>query len=191
MIDNGLLEIITKILKITQKHNVPLMFMGGIAISVWAEPRATYDIDGIIDADITDMNKWLDEFLKEGFSYDKNTPIKLIQNLPFITLVYLLEEGYEIYVDLFLAKTTYAKEALKRKEELKIRGVTIPIIAPEDLVLYKLLAGRNRDIEDVRQILLAQKDKLDMKYMKKWASKLGVITFLEDELRSMVENEAF
>ena len=184
MIASILLNIIVKILKMTQKYEVPLMFMGGIAISVWAEPRATYDIDGVVDIDITDMEGFLHELSKEGFSYDKNNPIKLIQNLPFITLVYLLEE-HEIYVDLFLAKSKYVKESLNRKREMTLSGVTIPIIAPEDSILYKLLAGRSRDMDDVRQILIAQKGKLDMEYMKKWASKLGIITFLNDELSSL------
>lgn len=184
MIANILLDIIAKIVKMTQKHEVPTMFMGGIAVSVWAEPRATYDVDGVIDTDLIDLEKFLYELSKEGFSCDKNNPIKLIQNLPFITLVYLLDE-HEIYVDLFLAKSKYAKESLNRKREMKLSGVTIPIIAPEDSILYKLLAGRSRDMDDVRQILIAQKGKLDMEYMKKWASQLGVIAFLNDEISSL------
>lgn len=183
MIANILLDIIVKLLKVTQRQQIPIMFMGGIAISVWAEPRATYDIDGIIDIDIAAQERFLQELSREGFAYDKNNPIKLIQNLPFITLGYPLEE-HEIYVDLFLAKSKYAKEALIRKRAVRLAEVTIPVIAPEDAILYKLLAGRNRDIDDVRQILIAQKGNLDLKYMKKWAFRLGVITFLNDEIAS-------
>lgn len=184
MIANILLDVMVKILKMTQKHEIPIMFMGGLAVSVWAEPRATYDIDGVINLDITDLENFLEELSKEGFSYDKNNSIKLIQNMPFITLIYPLE-GYEIYVDLFLAKSKYAKESLDRKQEIVLSDVTIPVISPEDLILYKILAGRSRDIDDVRQIFIAQEGKLDMEYMKKWATKLGIITFLNDEIDSL------
>ncbi|MFH0774710.1 MAG: nucleotidyltransferase [bacterium] len=182
MIANILLDIIAKILKITQKLQIPIMFMGGIATSIWAEPRATYDIDGVVD--VIDMEKFLKELSKEGFTYDKNKPIKLIQNLPFITLGYSIK-GYEVYVDLFLSKTKYVKESLIKKQEVNVSGITIPVISPDDLILYKLLAGRNRDIEDVRQILSICKDRLDMKYIKKWASELGVMPFLNDEISSL------
>jgi predicted nucleotidyltransferase len=178
MIANILLDVIIKILKMTRKHKVPIMLMGGVAVSVWAEPRATYDIDGVINLDRANLEDFLQDLSKEGFSYDKNNPIKLIQNLPFITLIYPLEE-HEIYVDLFLAKSKYAKEALNRKQEVKFSGVTIPIIAPEDAIIYKLLAGRSCDMEDVRQILIAQKGKLDIEYMKKWASQLGSYSIFE------------
>lgn len=184
MIANILLDVMVKILKMAQKHEIPIMFMGGLAVSVWAEPRATYDIDGVINLDITDLENFLEELSKEGFSYDKNNSIKFIQNMPFITLIYPLEE-HEIYVDLFLAKSKYAKEALSRKQEVVLSDVTIPVISPEDLILYKILAGRSRDIDDVRQILILQEGKLDMEYMKKWATKLGVITFLNDEIDSL------
>ncbi|MEW6608711.1 MAG: nucleotidyl transferase AbiEii/AbiGii toxin family protein [bacterium] len=188
IITNILLDIIAKILKITQNEQIPIMFMGGLAISVWAEPRATYDIDGVIDIERSNLENFLKELTKEGFIYDKSNPIKLIQNLPFITLIYPIEEQ-EIYIDLFLAKSRYSKEALVRKQNVKIGNLTIPVIAPEDTILYKLLAGRTRDIEDIHQILIIQRGKLDLKYMMKWAEKLGIKTFLNDEVKSAEDTE--
>jgi hypothetical protein len=40
-------------------------------------------------------------------------------------------------------------------------GLTVPIISAEDLVVTKVLAGRPKDLEDIRGILLAQSDGLD------------------------------
>ncbi|MFH1898590.1 MAG: hypothetical protein ABH886_10240 [Candidatus Desantisbacteria bacterium] len=40
-------------------------------------------------------------------------------------------------------------------------------------------------MEDIRDILTIHKDTLDMKYLKKWASELGIITFLNDEMVSL------
>jgi hypothetical protein len=39
--------------------------------------------------------------------------------------------------------------------------LTVPIISAEDLVVTKVLAGRPKDLEDIRGILLAQSDGLD------------------------------
>lgn len=159
--------------------------MGGIATSVWAEPRATYDIDGVIALEETNLEQFLNEAVKEGFDFDRNQPVKIISGLPFITLIYPEKKRHKVCVDLFLARSGYAKEALSRREKITFKGLKISVIAPEDLVLYKLISGRSRDIDDVREILLAQKEGLDMEYLKGWAERLGIITQLEDEISSL------
>jgi len=42
-----------------------------------------------------------------------------------------------------------------------IRGMAIPVISPEDLVITKVLAGRPKDIEDVRAIIHERSASLD------------------------------
>ncbi|MBU1599767.1 hypothetical protein KKG61_06670 [bacterium] len=181
MIARILLDVIRNILETFQAKDIPIMLMGGIATSLWAEPRATYDIDGVIEISFDDLEKILCEVRKKGFTYDKKQPVKFIQGLPFLTLTYP-SKGHEIYLDLFIAKSRYTKEALSRRQEITFEEVKIPIIAPEDLILYKLISGRSKDLDDVRGILLAQEGKLDMEYMKRWAKELGLLTQLNDEL---------
>ncbi|MBU0477804.1 nucleotidyltransferase [bacterium] len=183
MIQKNLLNILDKILKIALKAHVSVMFMGGIAVSVWGEPRTTYDIDAVIGISSSESGKFLLEASKQSFTYDKRNPVKTIQKSAFITLASSVKNR-RIYVDLFLASGEYQRTALSRRKEIKLSGRKIPIISAEDLVLYKLLAGRGKDIDDIREILISQKGKLDMKYMKKWANKLGIMTFLNDELDS-------
>ncbi len=184
MISQSFVGIIKKFSKICKKNKIDFMFTGGIAVSVWGNPRATYDIDGIIGISIAETKKFLDMVVKGGFVYDKKTPIKSIQNLSFITLKYPYKKS-KIYVDIFIAKDEYLKESLSRKKEIKFYDTKISIIAPEDLILYKLFSGRNKDIEDIHDILFSQKGKLNIEYMKKWAENLGISYKLKDELKSV------
>ncbi|MEW5766992.1 MAG: nucleotidyltransferase [bacterium] len=165
MIARILLDVIQNILETLQAKDIAIMFMGGIATSLWAEPRATYDIDGVIEISFDDLEEFFNEVGKKGFTYDKRQPVKSIQGLPFFTLTYPAR-GHEIYLDLFMARSRYTKEALSRRRTITFEGIKIPIIAPEDLILYKLISGRSKDLDDVREILWTQKRKLDMKYMK-------------------------
>jgi len=183
MIQNSLLKTLDKILEIALKAHVPLMFMGGIAVSLWGHPRTTYDIDAVIGISSSEKDKFLLEASKQNFTYDKRNPVKIIQKSAFITLA-SSAKSHKIYVDLFLASGEYQRAALSRRKEIKLSGRKIPVISAEDLILYKLLAGRTKDIDDIREILVFQKGKLDMTYMKKWAEKLNIITFLKDELDS-------
>lgn len=180
MIAKTLLNTVYQISTILQSKDIPFMFMGGMAISVWGNPRATYDIDGVIKVNKNQLNELINEFSQKGFMYDKKAPIKVIQNMPFITL-----KKRKIYIDLFLAKSEYERQALSRRQEVNLKDINITLITPEDLILYKLLSGRTRDIDDIREILVMQKEKIDIRYLKKWAKKLGVITYLEDELSSL------
>jgi predicted nucleotidyltransferase len=43
-----------------------------------------------------------------------------------------------------------------------IGGTRVPFISPEDLITTKILAGREKDIEDVRGVLSERGDTLDM-----------------------------
>ncbi|MBI5400017.1 hypothetical protein HZB07_05350 [Candidatus Saganbacteria bacterium] len=48
--------------------------------------------------------------------------------------------------------------------------------------------NREKDLEDVREILQANKGKLNFAYLKSWAKKLEVDLFLKDELASLGRN---
>ena len=191
MIQDSLLKTLDKILKTVSKEHIPVMFMGGIAVSLWGQPRTTYDIDAVIGISGSEKDKFLLEASKQNFTYDKKNPVKIIQKSAFITLASSVKNR-KIYVDLFLASGEYQRVALSRRKEISIFGRTLPVISAEDLILYKLLAGRTKDIDDIREILVSQKSKLDIIYMKKWANKLGIMTFLNDELdstRSLGKNQ--
>jgi hypothetical protein len=48
-----------------------------------------------------------------------------------------------------------------------VSATTVRFAAAEDLIIFKLFAGRPRDIEDVRGILSFQK-RLDETYLDRW-----------------------
>ncbi len=53
--------------------------------------------------------------------------------------------------------------------------------SPEDLILFKLLAGRPRDLVDVSDVLFMQ-GQLDVQYMRGGAHKLDVLPQLEQAI---------
>jgi hypothetical protein len=54
----------------------------------------------------------------------------------------------------------------------------VRLVTAEDLILFKLLAGRPRDLLDIKDILFMQ-GQLDEAYMRRWAMPLGVAGQLE------------
>ena len=64
-------------------------------------------------------------------------------------------------LDLVLGGTGIEEEFCDRARVHELGGFGIPVISAEDLVASKILAGRGKDLDDVRAIMLASKDALD------------------------------
>ena len=64
-----------------------------------------------------------------------------------------------------------------------LEGRAIPIHSAEDLVVFKKIFGRPKDIGDIKAILMAQRGRLDLGRMKADASEL-----LSDESFSELES---
>lgn len=82
----------------------------------------------------------------------------------------------DLQVDLLLARTEYALEALRRRVPIQLPGVdvTIAVMACEDLILHKLMAGRLIDRVDAVALLRANRPTLDFAYLSRWAEDLDV-----------------
>ena len=182
MTGNALWQVLSKALRVARKRRIKIAIMGGVATSIYSPPRATFDLDGIAEIGEGGIKKFLRDLQQEGFTYDEKNPVKTIQGLPFITLYFA---RHKIYFDLFLAESGFQKLILERARSVRAGNLRMDIISPEDLILVKLLSGRPRDTEDVRQILVENSEELDFAYLRKWAKKLKVAVFLRDEMRSL------
>lgn len=182
MISDILTKVIEELQRVCVKQKVKLAFMGGIAVSAYGIPRATYDVDAVALIEEAKLEPFLLDLRRRGFKYDKKKPIKIIQGKPFITLIYL--KG-KVYTDVFLARDEFQQQAFSRTRKLKLNRTKINIVSPEDLILIKLQSGRERDLDDVRTILSENVSKLDFAYLRKWAKRLGIDLYLRDELESL------
>ncbi len=72
-----------------------------------------------------------------------------------------------IRIDLIFSLSEYEKTALERAKVVDLDGTSVRFISPEDLVIHKIVAGRPRDLEDVKNIVLKVKD-LDYQMVRFW-----------------------
>jgi len=69
-------------------------------------------------------------------------------------------------VDFIFSWTAYEQQALRRVRKIEIDGYPVRFAAPEDVIIHKILAGRPRDLEDVRSIL--RKQSVDEHLIRSW-----------------------
>lgn len=77
--------------------------------------------------------------------------------------------------DLIVAATGYEGVAIARArvEHLGV-GTDVLVLAPEDVIVLKLIAARAQDVADIEAILAA-KPSLDESYVEEWAQFWGVL----------------
>ena len=140
------------------------MVIGGQAVLVYGEPRLTKDIDITLGIGIEELDRI--ESLVE------KTALKpLIDNIGEMvkkTMVFPVEdEESGIRIDFIFSFSPYERQAIERAIEIKIGRTEVKFAALEDLVIHKIVAGRARDMEDIKSILLKNPHYDDL-YIEKW-----------------------
>ena len=133
---------------IFQERRVPYALMGGLAVAAWGAPRATEDIDLL--ADVSPSSE-LDASLRaRGFEAEwrrgaPDDPIPLLLRLRS-------PSGPEI--DVVCATRAWEREMLGRSIRVRVpEGPETGVIAVEDLIILKLMAGGPRDLADAADLL--------------------------------------
>lgn len=165
-------ELISRIGAYLVKYNVPYMIIGGQAVLLYGEPRLTRDIDITLGVD-TDHTEKLLSITKELSL--KPIPKNIESFIKDTMVLPTIDEATGIRVDFIFSFTPYEMEAIKRAKKVMIMGQEVSFASPEDLIVHKIFAGRPRDLEDVRCIIL-KNPTLDFAYIRKQLKKFDAST---------------
>lgn len=135
--------------------------IGGFAVACHGLPRATQDLDFLISVPKLSLPGLLERFLARGFAFDLK---QVIRELGANHLSSVRYGG--IRVDLLDAILPAFRRAVDRAVSYTIRGNLVRVASPEDLIVLKMIASRPSDLEDVRGILAAKKDSIDLQSLR-------------------------
>lgn len=172
-----------------QPLQVPMAVMGGLALAAWRHVRATRDVDLLIGVPEADVETLLAALTSAGMRPKHQPPLISLGSLQILQLLYEPPGSYlDLQVDLILAQSDYHRQALERRTPTRLAALDfdLDVLACEDLILHKLLAGRLVDRADAAMLLRVNRAGLDLAYLLDWTTKLS----LEAEL-SEVWKEAF
>ncbi len=66
-------------------------------------------------------------------------------------------------------------DEIKRGKIKNLGSIRARFISPEDLIIHKITSPRAKDIEDLSGILIRQRGKLDLKYIRYWLEKIDKV----------------
>lgn len=178
-------ETFIEIIKILKNLKINYMIVGGFAVSFWGEPRSTHDLDIVIEIKSNNKENLIKIFRKNNYYIDETAIDEAIKLKRMFNVIH---PESELKVDFWIiGNDQYSCEKFRRKTKQEIFGQNVYIVSPEDLILLKLEWYRKSQISkhflDAQGIYKLQKDILDLHYLKKWATKLSVLTLLESLLK--------
>jgi hypothetical protein len=145
-----------------QSLNVPWMVIGGVAVIAHGVPRYTADIDATVAAPNEPLERVFDTFARHHVVPRIEGALAFARERQVLLLRHELSG---VALDVSLAWLPFEVEAIRRSETLDYAGVTIRIPRADDLVIYKMVAARPRDLEDVERLLLLHGPSLDLQHV--------------------------
>jgi hypothetical protein len=157
--------------------SVPMALIGGLSLASWKHIRSTQDVDLLIGIADVRLHAVLARLHAAGFRSKGRTPVVRVDENEFIQLLYEPPGLFlEIQVDLLFADTEFQRQALARRVPLAFHelGFDVAVIACEDLIVMKLLAGRMIDRADVSALLRANRDRIAWEHLSNWIDRFGL-----------------
>ncbi len=148
---------------------VRYMVIGGQAVLQHGYPRLTEDIDITLGIAMDDW-RTADVLLRGAGFVPRVADYETMAAQASILL--LADSSTSIPLDAALYGSAFEEAAFGRVVIERIGSTAVAFVSPEDLVIQKLVAGRERDHDDVRRLLRRRKA-IDRPYIEGWLREFG------------------
>lgn len=162
------------LVKWTRSERIPMMVIGGFAVSLLGRHRATKDIDAVA---VIPNESWR-PFVASGKKFHFQPRVKDWYPLAQQTMVILLEHNpSRTPIDLSVGGTEFEQQAIAHAEPTMLKRLKVPLVRVSDLLVFKAIARRPVDWADIDNLLTTH-SLVDHKYVEGWLSQFADI--LED-----------
>ena len=159
---------------------VPWMITGSTASAFYGEPRATQDVDLVVDP-TPEQLRLLVESLQAGFYVSRDEADDALLRRGMFNVIDL-ESGWKADV-IVCPDRPFEKHELSRKKPARLFDVDVFVISPEGSVVSKLRwAAESRSelqLRDAASVLAGCEGDLDLDYIRREAAAAGVSDLLE------------
>ncbi|MFZ5949792.1 MAG: nucleotidyltransferase [Candidatus Rifleibacteriota bacterium] len=179
------IDFIKKIAARLDSAGIAYMLTGSLAMTFYATPRMTRDIDLIIEISENSAEDLLALFASDCY-IDAGSIARAISTEGMFNII---SNEFILKADFIIKKTDeYRQLEFTRRREVQIDGCRIFIVAPEDLIISKLIWGKDSESEmqlrDILNLLNFAKD-LDLDYLNFWVERHG----LKEYFKKAIKNE--
>jgi hypothetical protein len=155
---------------------VPYMVTGSLVSSVHGVPRATQDIDVVIEPTREQLSALMEYFGEPTYDSDKDDAFDALRRRSMFSVI----DRRGIWkIDFIVRKERpFSRREFDRRQKVDILGVSLYAATPEDMLLAKLewakLGESERQIRDAAGIIQIQGANLDIDYVERWVATLDI-----------------
>jgi len=181
--------LLTRVVAALETAAVPYMLSGSLASSLQGEPRATHDVDLVIDVPAGSAAKLVAALSAPDLYLDEQAVDEATRRR---TMFNLIESSSGDKVDFWLlTDDAYDAARFARRLNVDVLGRRLVVSAPEDTILMKLRwsresGGSEKQRLDALRVYEVQAGALDHEYLDLWATRLEIADLLA-ELRAEAE----
>ena len=145
---------------------IPLALVGGLAVSHYVNPPVTVDIDLLTIGTVKSIQAELVPFIHQGWQIQPLWFPHRQKGLPRNGVKLIQREPYSAEID-FIATNSdkFLTEAVESAVPVKLHGIGLPIITIENLIVMKALAGREKDLDDIKLMFELKGSEIDQTYV--------------------------
>lgn len=152
---------------------IAYMVTGSVASSYYGEPRATRDLDVVIDPDRKALRTLVDGLIADGFYVDPEAAQEALDGRTQFNAI----APEALKVDFLLRKDRpFSIREFERRQGADLLGTAGFVTTVEDLIVAKLeWAARGeseRQLRDVAGILAVTEGEIDYAYVRRWVEVL-------------------
>ena len=153
---------------------IPYMIVGSIASSYHGEPRATRDLDVVIDPSADALRRFVASVPTEAFYVDGDSALQALRERGQFNVI---DQASGWKVDLVIRKDRpFSIEEFSRRQPAELVGVPSFVATAEDIIIAKLEWAKRgeseRQLRDVAAMIAVGGDGLDLGYLERWVAAL-------------------
>ena len=159
-----------------ERASIPYMLTGSIALSYYAEPRMTRDIDIVVELSGRDAKSVTALFAPDYYVAEADVGTAIAAGGMFN----VLHLDKVVKLDFIVRKDTpYRRHEFGRRQRVRLPGFDVWIVSREDLILSKLAwASESRSEMQFRDVQSLLAGGADRTYLEHWASELSLTELL-------------
>jgi hypothetical protein len=156
-------ELLKELAQALDRARVPYMIFGGQAVLLYGEPRLTRDIDVTLGVEPSQPGPVLAMIGELGL----RILVDNVEDFLMQTFVLPAQHPSGVRIDFVFSLSQYEQQAIARARIVPLDGVNVRFVSLEDLLVQKIVAGRPRDLDDARNVILKNPG-FDRTYVEKW-----------------------
>ena len=169
-------RLLIDIINLLNSLDIPYYLTGSWALSYYAQPRSTHDIDFVVNLSQNDITKFYNAFDKDRYMISEKS---IKDAIYYRTQFQVTDRQTGFWIDFWIPKEDeFNKAIFIRKKKVKLFNLHTWLPTVEDLIILKLLwsnisGGSKIQRDDIKALFAFQKD-LDNKYIEKWINRLNL-----------------